>query len=133
MSLSKATTKVKAGVKELQSPAGLKRVFVYGGLGFAIGSIISLVLTYIMEHFVYPYLKENAEDPATWTKPYAVTGYEIFPDAKGITWDSIILIIITVMMLFSKKFWLTTGFFLGWYFSRYLGLYTSLGLETIGE
>ena len=132
MSLGKARTRIKAGVKQLTSPEGLKRTVVHLGIGAALGALLDIILTYIMINFVYKYLKENAEDPATWVKP-SIEGFSIFPDQQVTYYDEVLLIVITVIMVMSKKFWIVIGFFLGWYFSRYLGLYAVLDLPTPEE
>jgi len=126
--LGKAKTRVKAGIKDLQSVQGLKRVAVHTALGAAIGAIVSLLITYIMMHFIEPALGGEANT--------RIVGFGIYPnmvDAAGVPYmhyDDVLLLIVTVMLLISKKLWLVIGFFLGWYGSRYMGLYSALGLPT---
>ena len=129
MSLGKAKSSVKAGVKELTSIKGLKRVLVNLGIGTAIGAIVSLVITYIMMHFIEPALGGEANT--------RIVGFSIYPNMVDATtgtpymhYDDVLLLIVTIMLLISKKLWLVVGFFLGWYSSRYLGLYSALGLPT---
>jgi len=129
MSLGKPISKVKEGVKALQSPQGIKRTVVHLGIGAALGALLDIILTYIMTNFIYKWMQDNSPDPATWTKP-CFEGFSIFPDQTCLYYDEVLLIVITVFMFFSKKLWLVVGFFLGWYFSRYLGLYAALNLPT---
>jgi len=122
MSLGKAKTRIKAGVTELQSVKGLKRVAVNLGIGAAIGAIVSLVITYLMMHFIEPALGGEANT--------RITGFSIYPNQTYMHYDDVLLLIVTVMLLISRKLWLVVGFFLGWYGSRYMGLYSALGLPT---
>lgn len=132
MSLGKARTRIKEGVKQIQSLEGAQRVVVNLGIGAAVGAIAQIILTYIMMSFVYP-LFQKPEMP-----PPCIQGFSIFPNQFGFdlegnkiyytTFTDIILIIATVAMLVSKKFWIVIGFFIGWYSSTYFGLYEALGL-----
>jgi len=122
MSLGKASTRIKAGVKELQSVQGMKSVLKNVGLGAAIGGIVSLVLTYLMLHVF-----NEAAGGAANTR---IEGYSIYPNQTFVGYDDILLIVVTVLLLASKKLWLVVGFFTGWYVSRYMGLYSALGLPT---
>jgi len=130
MSLGKAKTRVKEGVKQLQSIEGLQRVVVHLGLGVAIGVIVDLILQYIMAALIAGGIMTREQQ--------IVKGFTIFPNSFDPTTgeaimavDDLLLLIITVLLVFSKKFWMVIGFFIGWYFSSYLGLYTALGLEQI--
>jgi len=97
-------------------------------MGIALGAIVDLILSYILWWFVYPALRGDA-DPATWVNPTEVQGFSILPNRTYFyVLDEGLLIVVTVLMLASKKFWLVMGFFLGWYSSKYMGLYKALGL-----
>lgn len=131
MSLGKAKTRIKEGVKELQTVQGMKRVAVRVGIGYAVGTIVDLILCYIFTNFVYPAVK----DPETGAIP-RFEGFSIFPnsyytDAAGnnvyyMHYDDLLLLIVTVILLFTKKLWFVVGFFMGWYFSSYMNLYGAL-------
>lgn len=120
MSLGKAKTRIKEGVKELQSVEGLKHTASWLGLGIAIGAIIQLVLEYIWFNVV------GTELSTQWR----INGVSIYPNINPdyITGDQVILIVLTVALLFTKKLWLTVGFLIGWYTSGLMGLYSALGL-----
>lgn len=132
MSLSKAKTKIKQSVADLKTTQGLKRVALEFGAGAAIGVIVDLFLQFIMYNIVFPTVK--------WYK-CQVWGFSIFPSDAWTTtnpdtgktephtaYDDILLIVITLLLLATKKLWFVLGFLTGWYSSSYLGLYVSLGL-----
>lgn len=116
----------------MQSVSGIKRMVVELGIGAAVGVIVDLILAYIFINIVRPALA-TTEDPIG-EEPTRIYGFSIFPNQVAtdgrpfMHWDDIILIVITVAMVFSKKLFLTLGFFVGWYFSSYMGLYDALSL-----
>jgi len=130
MSLGKARTRIKEGVKEIQSTQGLKRVAVNMGMGATIGFIFNLILTYIHLQIAVA---------VGGLKNLYVVGFSIYPDHLDIDgnpyiyYAEILQIIVTVFLLTTKKLWFVVGFFLGWYFSGYLGLYDALGLPVPEE
>lgn len=132
MSLSKVKTKLTSSVTDLKSTQGLKRVALEFGAGAAIGVIVDLLLQFIMYNLVFPSIK--------WYK-CQLWGFNIYPSDAWVTtnpdtgkteghvaYDDILLIVVTVMLLATKKLWFVLGFFTGWYSSSYLGLYVTLGL-----
>jgi len=132
MSLSKVKTKVKAGVKEVQSVQGLKRVALDFGVGVALGAIVDLILAAIMINIIEPTFGKKA------TRLY---GFSIFPNFNDtnpdtgkeepyMPYDDILQIVITLLLLTSKKFWLVIGYFVGFYSASYTGMYYVLGLPT---
>ena len=131
MSLGKATGKIKSGVKQLGSVQGLKQTAIHLGTGFAIGTIVDLIMSYIFINFVNPQFK----DPTTGYVP-AINGFSIIeghaqPDGTPCIYlDDFIELLVTIVMIFTKKLWLTIGFFLGWYVTSLMGLYYVLGLPT---
>lgn len=133
MSLGKVKTTLKTGVGELQSTAGLKRVAMHTGIGFAIGAIVFLIIRAIFIHLIYSknglgWLEVHPDHPELPAGPPMIWGVSIFPDGRDLMYDEVLLIIITLVTLVSKKLWFTIGFFLGWYTSDYLGLYSALGI-----
>jgi len=122
MNITNPITKVKTGVKSaINSPA---RFIVSLGVGFALGVIADL----LMEAIVY------------YTKPGEGWGVlEVgfpFYYTKTITYipyDDLVLLIATALMLFTKKFVLTLGFFLGWYISSCNGFYNAIVKTNIPE
>lgn len=123
MSLRKPVSRIKEGVKELGSPQGIKRVAVHFGLGVALGAILDLILQYIMLNLINP----NTDQP-TYIVGFNIMPNHVIDGEPVLFYDDILLILLTVMMLFTKKLWFVVGFFTGWYFSSYMGLYDSLNL-----
>ena len=129
MSLKKPMSSLKSGVKELGSVQGMKHVLTNLGAGFAIGAIVDLIMSYIFINFVNPQFK----DPTTGYVP-AINGFALIPHhtqpdgTPCIYLDDFIELLVTIAMLFTKKLWVTVGFFLGWYVTSYMGLYYVLGL-----
>jgi len=139
MSLQKPVARIKEGVKEIQSLTGVKRVLVYLGIGAALGVIVDLIVEMIWWYSGIGEYLNKAGYPA-------LVGFTIFPNNTSysawnpttkqyetkqglwMAWDDLILLIVTIALLFSRKFWLVIGFFLGWYSSSYFNLYDSLGL-----
>ena len=139
MSLSKVSSKAKAGIGQLQSMTGLKKTAVHMGLGFVLGVITDLFLNYIFEFFIYPaVVDENGKLPEGWViKDFSFFGHYVevpvtdqHPDGKLYTekWDNILGLVIGLVLLMSKKFWIVMGYLLGWYASNYYGLFVSLGI-----
>lgn len=120
MSLKSIGSKVKTGVGELTSVSGMKKTAMWLGIGAAIGAIVAVVLHYIQLFVINKYAAAYAK----------IDGFGIYPNqtTPALYVEDILLIVISVAMLATKKFWLTIGFVLGWYGSNYLGLYTALGL-----
>lgn len=128
MSLSKAKTRVKEGVKELQTVAGLKRAGLHFGIGVALGAIVALILQYVFSQYLNPWMRSTNPEKLEWH----IKGIAIWKGANihgepVLYISDIILIVMTVAMLFTKKLWLVVGFFVGWYSSGALGLYWALG------
>lgn len=88
------------------------------GIGAAIGAIVALLMRALQLYVINPALGANAK----------YDGFSIYPNGTSIYVEDVVLIIATVALLFSKKIWVTLGFFLGWYGSNYMGLYDALGL-----
>jgi hypothetical protein len=138
MSLQKIKTNVKTGVGELKTAEGMKRLLVHLGIGAAIGVIAKLALEAIMWFGL-----GNALDKAGYS---CLVGFKIYPNATQyrtwdnttqqyvlhtgdfIAWDDLALLLITILLLFTRKLWFVIGFFAGWYSSGYFNLYDSLGL-----
>ena len=139
MSLQKPVARIKEGVKELQSLTGIKHILVYLGMGYVLGVIADIVMEAI-------WLWSGI---GTWLNKQgypALVGFTIFPQNTSyqawnpttslyetkqglwMAWDDVIMLIITVALLFSRKFWLVIGFFLGWYTSSYMNLSGALGI-----
>jgi len=132
MSLGKAKTRIKAGVSDLQSIQGLKRTAVHFGVGYAIGTLVDLILEYIFTQWVNVVFKDEQGMPP------CLVGFGIYPDEvlNGVPYmhyDDLFLLIVTVFMVFTKKLWFTVGFGLGWYISGYMNLYSALGLPPTPE
>lgn len=122
MSLGKIKTNVKTGIGQLQTSQGLKHMVVWLGIGAALGVIIDLVLEYLMRNYINGWL-------ATQTYiPQRIDGIGIFPNSTFLSYDDLALLISTIVLLFTKRLWLVVGYFIGWYSSSYLGLYTAMGL-----
>lgn len=125
MSLGKISTKLKSGAKDLGSTQGIKHLATNFGVGAALGSIVTLILSYIMYNIVYP---------ATGLAAGQLHGFSIFPnitDAQGqpaMGYDHVILVVISVILLFTKRLWLAVGFFTGFYITVYMGVYDALKL-----
>jgi hypothetical protein len=122
MSLGSLASKVKQGGSALTSVSGMKSTAMHLAIGASVGAIVSLVMHYIQLFVINKYLTQYAK----------FDGFSIYPNAatQSIYVEDIVLILATVGMLFTKKLWLTIGFFLGWYGSNYLGFYTALHLPT---
>jgi len=119
--MSKVIGKVKTGVSgAVKSPA---RFIVSLGIGFALGVIVDIIMEYIA-------LK--AYTPLSGRLEVGFSIYYGFPEVTSIAYDDLIMILITVLMLFSKKFVTTLGFFLGWYISSNEQLASRLGLYPEG-
>lgn len=128
MSLGKLTGKIKEGAQDIKSATGWQRILVQMGIGVAIGAIVDIILNYIIVVLIYQRWKPESE--------CRIYGLQLFPyDFDTATnqgychYDDVLLIVITIAMLFTKKIWLTLGFFVGWFSSSYLGLYTALGMQ----
>lgn len=141
MSLGKVKTNIVSGVKDLKTPEGMKRALVQLGVGAILGVIVDLVLQAIwvlggvgdmLNKAGYPVLagvKIFPQDTA-YGKWNPTTKTNDLIQGDFICWDDVILIIITLALLLSKKVFFVIGFFLGWYFSSYLGLWQALGLPS---
>lgn len=137
MSLQKPVARIKEGVTQIQSLSGIKKVLVYLGLGVVFGVIADIVLEAIwlwsgiatyMNKSGYPCLEGFTIFPSNTS--YQKWNGQAYETKQGLwmAWDDVILLVITVAMLFSKKFWLVIGFFIGWYSSSYMNLSGSLGI-----
>jgi hypothetical protein len=120
MSLKSLGTKAKTAVGDLTSIGGIKSFAIHLAIGAAIGAAVSLVMHYIQLFVINKYMAKYAK----------FDGFSIYPNqaTQVLYIEDIVLILITVSLLFTKKLWITLGFALGWYASNYLGLYTALGL-----
>ena len=139
--IQKVKSRAKEGVNQLQSLSGIKKVAVYFGMGYAIGTIVDLFMEFIMTMLVYPLIDEKNPD-GTYVNGIGhhtrLEGITIYPnhyytneageEVGFMHYDDILLLIVTILMLASKKLWLVLGFFFGWYFSSYLGLYNTFNL-----
>jgi uncharacterized membrane protein SpoIIM required for sporulation len=124
LSLKETGSRIKEGAKELTSAKGLQHVFLNMGIGVVIGVLVDLLLEGIFRNLVYPNVPKDPDGGTSWR----IKGFSIFIGYNNLFYDDIILIVLTVLMLFTKKLWVTVGFFVGWYFSSYYGLYNALGL-----
>lgn len=81
----------------------------------------------------------DAKNPdGTYTNPTGqhtlfLDGFSIYPfqNVQGhyyMYYDDVILLISTVGLLLTKKVWFVLGYFVGWYFSGYFGVYRLLKL-----
>lgn len=112
-------SKVKSGIKgATTSPANF---IISLGIGFGAGILADLILEAIWWHG-----GATALQPVLGNEfPY----FGIFPNrTTSMAWDDFFLLLITIAMLFTKKFVLTLGFFIGWYTASYYGLYDAFGL-----
>lgn len=118
VSITAPITKAKAGITgkygALNRPA---RFIISLGIGFALGVIADVIMQYIYRNFIAMHI-----EPAWGSRPPIPFWYYKYPDIKRIAWDDLFMTIITIAMLFTKKFVLTLGFFLGWYISSNEGL-----------
>jgi len=109
--------KIKAGIKQATTMKGIPRVLMHLGIGFVLGVIVDLIL----QKLAWTFLPED--------KPALNIGFPFFishPEMTYLPWDDLLLLVITVVALFTKKFWLVIGFFLGWYISSDQNLYGAL-------
>lgn len=122
MSLKTLPNKVTAGISQLKTGQGMKSAAIQLGMGAAIGAIAALLLHALQIFVINKYL-------AAYSK---IDGFTIYPNApsNSIFVEDIILIMLSVGMIFTKKLWLGVGFIVGWYASNYMGLYTALHLPT---
>lgn len=112
--------KVKTGVKgAIGSPA---RFLVSLGIGFAIGVIADLIMEYVYRNFLAGVMEPQLGSRWEIGFPF----YYAYPELTSIAWDDVILLVITMLMLFSKRFVTTLGFFLGWYVSTNIGFYQQI-------
>ena len=141
MSLGKVKGNITSGIKDLQSAQGLKRTAVHLGLGAVIGVVADLAFQAVwtlggvgemLNKAGYPCLvgfsvyPQNTQYMA-WNP--TTKAYEMKQGA-WMAWDDVILLVITVALLLTKKVWFVLGFFLGWYASSYMNLWGALGLPT---
>jgi hypothetical protein len=141
MSLGKVKGNITSGIKDLQSAEGLKRTAVHLGVGVAFGVIADFVLQAVWE-------LGGVSDMLAKAGYAVLAGFTVFPqntsyrawdsatqtwvikEGAWMAWDDVILLIITVALLLTRKIWFVLGFFLGWYFSSYMNLWGALGLPT---
>jgi len=111
--------KVKGGIKGgISSPA---RFIVSLGIGFALGVILDLIMEYVYRNFLAGTIEGQLG--SRWEVGFP---FYMGHDVTSIAWDDVIMLIITVFMLFSRKFVTTLGFFLGWYLSSCYGWYQQI-------
>lgn len=120
--IGKTITKVKAGVKEVTATP--KRAAVHVATGFVLGVIVDL----IFEFFVNYWKAATGElEGPVWHLPFA---WGIFTGNEWVHLDDVILIIISVVLFFTKKFLFAASWTLGWYISSEFRIYQTLGLPS---
>jgi len=139
MSLGKVKGNITSGIKDLQSAEGLKRTAVQLGVGVAFGVIADFALQAVWElggvgdmlsKAGYPVLAGFTVFPqnTSYVAWDAATKTYVTKQGAWMAWDDVILLIITIALLLTRRIWFVLGFFLGWYFSSYMNLWGALGL-----
>jgi len=106
--------KVKGAVTQASTMKGIPRVLIHVAIGFVVGVIADIILEWLVV----------STSETGWGQ--LETGFSIYykdPAMTYIPYDDLILLIVTIIALFTKKFWVVIGFFLGWYISSNEGLY----------
>lgn len=122
-SLSKIVTKAKAGIGQVTKLEGIPRVLTHLGIGFVFGVILQL----FTEYLAYWISKAQGKP-----MPNLETGFSIYYNRPEMTWipfNDVLCIIILLIALITKKFWVVIGGILGWYISTNQGLFGALGIE----
>lgn len=119
--------KVKSGITTaVDNPT---KFLISLGVGFGLGIIADLLLEYLARN----HIKELAGDTLDkrialpfdfWVLTELGEGWK-----NSLSYDDAILLVITIFMLFTKKFVTTFGFFLGWYISSSYDLYSTFNIE----
>lgn len=109
--------KAAAGVKSaIDNPVN----FILSlGIGFGLGVTADLLLEYLAWNHI-------TQLSQRWKYSDAPAGWD--PWQGSIPYDDLLLIVVNILLLFTRRFVLTLGFFLGWFCSTYYNLYAALSL-----
>lgn len=99
---------------------GAKNAAIWFGIGFALGVIAQWALRALQLFVINKYFPDYSK----------IDGFKIYPNAptNSVYVEDIILILLSISMLLTKKIWLTLGFTGGWWISGYMGFYDAISL-----
>ena len=109
--------KAKTAITEATTAKGIPLLIRNFLLGLALGFLVD----FILEAIVWLTSEKG------WGG--VEVGFSIYyanPSTTKIPYDDVLLIIATIVMLFSKKLWFVFGFFVGWYVGSNTGIYGKL-------
>jgi hypothetical protein len=113
--------KIKTGIKQVTTMEGIPKILMHLGIGFAVG----VIADWLLEAIVWATSSGKGWGRVEVGFPF----YGVNPNYSTVTsiaYDDVLLMGITVIALFTKKFWLVIGFFLGWYLSSSFDLYSRI-------